>query len=100
LAALQQLAEETLTCLFIAVGGHEDVQDVALLIHCSPQVMDRAVDFQEDFIEVPLVAWLWSAPTKLIGVDLAEFETLLPHGFVGNADAAGREEFFNVAVAQ
>ncbi|MEY9997304.1 hypothetical protein ABIE67_009423 [Streptomyces sp. V4I8] len=52
LALLEQAAEEALRRLRIAGVGHEDVQDVAVLVHGAPQVVELPVDLDEDLIHV------------------------------------------------
>ena len=34
----------------------QDVQDVAILIHCAPEIMEAAVDLEEHFVEMPYIA--------------------------------------------
>ena len=52
---LQQLAEELFCGLFVPAALHQDVQDVAILIHGAPQVMLLAIDLDEHLIEVPFI---------------------------------------------
>jgi len=40
----------------IPVGLEEDVEDVAVLVHGSPDVLPLAADSHEEFVEVPRVA--------------------------------------------
>ena len=54
LQALQQLTEETLGRLLVPATLHQDVQNVAILIHGSPQIMILAIDLDEYLIEMPL----------------------------------------------
>jgi len=46
LQAYAQLAEEFLGCVLVAPTLYQDIQDVAVLIHSSPQIGGFAVDFQ------------------------------------------------------
>ena len=39
-----------------------------MLVDRTPQVVDRAVDPDEDFVEVPFVAGAGAAPAQLVGV--------------------------------
>jgi putative NIF3 family GTP cyclohydrolase 1 type 2 len=34
----------------------QDIQDVAVLIDCTPEVMEAAIDLEEHLVEVPRVA--------------------------------------------
>ena len=71
-----------------------------MLIHRAPQVMLLAVDFEEDFVQVPFVARLRAPPLERVRVSLAELATPLPDRFVADDDAAGREDLFDVAIAR
>src|SRR5262245_17115569 len=55
LAAFEQLAEELFRGLFVTPTLHQDIEDVVVLIHRTPQVMALPVDGQKDFIQVPFV---------------------------------------------
>ena len=46
----QQLAKETNGGKAIPLRLHEDVEDDAVLIDCSPQVVSDAVDLQENLV--------------------------------------------------
>jgi hypothetical protein len=45
-----------LCCLFIPPALDQDVQYVAILIHCAPKVTETSVDLEEHFVEMPYVA--------------------------------------------
>jgi hypothetical protein len=34
----------------------QDVQHLAILIHCAPEIMEAAVDLEEHFVEMPYIA--------------------------------------------
>jgi hypothetical protein len=53
---LQQPFEEALRRLDIAPGLNEDVEHNAILIDGAPEIMLHALDADEDFVHVPLVA--------------------------------------------
>src|SRR5258708_34911470 len=46
------------------------VQDIAVLVHGSPQVMSLATDREEDLVQMPLVATTRSTTAQFIGVRL------------------------------
>ena len=69
----EQLPEEPGSGLGVAAGGDQDVQDVAVLVHRPPKIMNRAVDLDEHLVEVPLVPRTCPAPTQSVDVGLAEF---------------------------
>ena len=49
-------------------------------------------DFEHNLIPMPFVTNSRQAATDLVGEMLAEFARLLPHGFVADDDAAGRQQ--------
>jgi hypothetical protein len=48
---------------------------MALLIDRPPQVVPLAMDGEEDFIQMPLIARPGAPPSELIGIGLSEFPT-------------------------
>lgn len=47
---LEQLAEEALSRPLVSALVHQDVEDIAVLIDCAPQVTTLAIDADEDFV--------------------------------------------------
>ncbi len=43
LAALEQLAEELLSCTLVAAALYQDIQHVALLVYCPPEIVSIPV---------------------------------------------------------
>ncbi len=99
-AALEQFAEEFRRRCLVASALNQDIQYVAVLIDCPPQVLRLAIDFQEHFIEEPLVAWPSPSASELVGVRLAEFARPLAYCFVGDDDAALSQEFLHIAITE
>ena len=54
--SLQELAKEAFRCTPIATGLHEDVDDVTVLIHGTPQILPFTVDGDEDLAQKPRIA--------------------------------------------
>jgi hypothetical protein len=52
---LSSLLKEAFGGLLITLGGDQNIEDGAMLVHSAPQVTDFALDFKEDFVEVPFV---------------------------------------------
>ena len=77
LQPFEQFFEKLLGRLFVAPALHQNVEDMVVLIHGSPQGMALALDTQKHFIEIPCVPRSRSAVTQLIGRVLPEFATLL-----------------------
>lgn len=56
LKAFQQLAKELLGGFLVPAWLHEDIKHVAILVDCTPEIPQLAVDGKKDFIERPSVA--------------------------------------------
>jgi hypothetical protein len=63
LQALEQLAKELRGRLLIALALDQDIEDVVVLIHGPPQVMPLTMDCQEDLVQRPCIARLWTPPS-------------------------------------
>ncbi len=53
LLVLQDLAKEALGSSLASVTRDQDVEDIAVLIHCSPEITSLAADRDEQLIHVP-----------------------------------------------
>jgi hypothetical protein len=71
-----------------------------MLVDRAPQEVDRAVDPDEDFIEMSFVARPGPAPAQPVGVDLPELRAPLPDGFVADHDAALQHQLLDLTKAQ
>jgi hypothetical protein len=69
LQALEEFAEELFGGHRVSAWLDQDVEHIAVLVDRTPQVVHRAVDPDEDFIEVPFVAGPGLAPTQPVGVE-------------------------------
>ena len=58
LEASQQPLEEALGGFAIAAALDQDVEHHAMLVDCAPEIMQRAIDADEDLVQVPDVTWL------------------------------------------
>jgi hypothetical protein len=98
--SLEQLAEKPLRGLLVTVTLHQNVEDVAVLIHCPPEIMPLTLDGEKDLVEMPLVTGPRTAATELIGIRLPEFTTPLANSLIGHDDTTFQQELFDVAEAQ
>jgi hypothetical protein len=64
----EQLAEKSLSGLFVAVALYKDIEHISVLIHRSPQILSLATDAEEDLIQVPYVATAKATATQFIGI--------------------------------
>jgi hypothetical protein len=63
-------------------------------------MMPFAVDREKDFVQVPLVPVSGAPPAELIGIELPELPTPIPHSFAGQHDPTFRHQLPNLPVAQ
>src|SRR5690242_5974909 len=82
LQPFEQFAEELFSCVFVPSALHQDVEHVAMLINCSPEIMFLTSDCEHDLVHMPFVAATRAATTQFIGVGLPKFEAPLSHGFI------------------
>ena len=68
LQTLEQRAKKLLRRVRIAPALHQNVEDIIVLVHRTPERMALPVDRQKHFIQVPLVPWLRASMLQLIGV--------------------------------
>src|ERR671938_2062935 len=78
----------------------QDVEDLAVLVHGTPEIVHLAADADEDLVQVPLVARTRSPPAQLVGEGLAELETPAADALVGDDHAALGQDQLHVAQAQ
>ena len=100
LQALQQPAKEALGGLGIAPILNKDVEDNAVLIDGTPEIVLHPLDPDEHFIHVPLVPGSWPAAAHAIGETLAEFLAPAPHCLIGDHDAPLSQEQLDVTQAE
>lgn len=79
---------------------NEDVQDHALLVHRSPEIMQHAIDAQKPLVEVPSVARLRPAPPRLAGELRTELSAPAPDALMGDGDAPLCQDQFHIPQAQ
>src|SRR5262245_10316631 len=84
LQALEQLTKKLLGRLFVAPTLHQDVEDVVVLLHGTPQIMAFAMNRQKHLVQVPFVAWLGASTLQPIRVVLPKLPTPLADGFMGD----------------
>jgi hypothetical protein len=93
-APLEQLAQEPRGGVAIPAGLEQDVDDLAVLVDGSPEVVALTANGHEEFVEMPGVAdrpGLTLEPPRVRG---AEGLAPVPDGFVRDGNAAVREEVF------
>jgi hypothetical protein len=94
--ALQQPSEEAHCGTGVAPGLNQDIEHNAMLIDGAPKVVLHALDPDEDFIQVPLVAWLRPPASQPIRETRGEFLAPAAHRLVGDQDATLSEDQLNI----
>src|SRR4051794_36396306 len=84
---LQQLAEQALGGALIAPALDQHVEYDAVLIDRAPEPVLLAGNFEDDLIQMPLVARPRQPMADPVGECLAELERPLPHALMTDNDA-------------
>jgi hypothetical protein len=100
LQTLQQPSEEALCGVGIAPGLNEDVEDNTILIDGAPEIMLHALNPDDDFVDVPFVAWSRPAASQAIGEIRGKFLTPAGHRLVGDDNATLSQEQLNISQAE
>ncbi len=94
--SFQQLPEEAEGGPPVAPRLHEDVEDVAVLVHSTPQILPPPLDLQEQLVEIPGVALAAPAVPQPARVVEPELPTPLPNGLVRHGDTPFGEEILDI----
>ena len=97
---LQKLSHEFQCGVLVPFRLDQHVEDLAFGVDGSPQVDHAAIDFQIDFVQMPGRVGLGSAFAQVRCYHRPEMVHPAPNGFVGDRDAAFRQQIFDVAEAQ
>jgi hypothetical protein len=88
----QESSKESLCSALITLRLDQDVDDVAVLIHGSPQILLSAIDSNEDLIQVPVVAQSSLSSLQFPSIVRTELLTPLPDRLIGHDDSTlGKE---------
>jgi hypothetical protein len=74
------------------------INDLAILIHCSPQIVLLAVDLDENFIDVERIAVTPLFALKASGINGPEIDASEPDRFPSDDDATFGQEIFNISM--
>ena len=99
LLALQQLAKKACGSPAVAPRLDEDVDDVAILIDGTPEIVAPSLDGDEDLVQVPDIAQPALSTLEPASVCRTEREAPQPDRFVGHRDAPLGQEIFDIAKA-
>ena len=98
--SLQHLAKESLSGLLVASLGYQDVENISILIDCSPQVELLTLNLHEDFVYVPDVTAPPKFPSNLPSVFCPELRAPEPDRLVGDDDSTLGEQVFDIPKAE
>ena len=96
----EQLAHEPECRLPVATALNQHVEDLTLVVDSPPQVHAPAGDPDNHLVEVPSRARARAALPQIAGNQRAEFQHPTPDRLVRDIEAALREHFLNVSVAE
>ena len=97
---LQELTKQSFRCFGVTFRLHQEVQNLAFIVHRTPQSMPLPTDNNDHFVQMPVVAGFGPSLPQVPGNGLAELKKPPPHGFAGDIEAALREEIFYVSITQ
>jgi hypothetical protein len=95
--SFQQLPEKTGGRPPIAPRLDKDVDDIAVLVHGTPQILLPPLDLHEHFVQIPGVAHAAPQPPRVVE---PERQTPVPNSLVGDGDAALGQQVFGIAKTQ
>src|SRR3954451_18178475 len=78
---------------------HENVEDHAVLIDSSPEIVSDAVDLEEDFVQMPFVAGLSAPSSQAVNILFAELIAPAPDRFVADQHSTCGHHLFYIAKA-
>ena len=95
--ALQQLPEEPHRSKTIPLGLHQNIDDGAVLIDGTPEIMLHSVDLQKHFVEEPFVAQLGPSPLQFGRIRRSERIAPAADRLVAQLDSSIRHHQFHFA---
>jgi hypothetical protein len=99
-APVQQRTEALLRGLLVAPRLDEAIPPSPVLIHRAPEVVPRAMDREEDLLQVPGVARSGPPAPELMGNILATRQTPWAHGVLRDDDTPGEPPLFDITIAE
>jgi hypothetical protein len=99
LSTYEELAKEFPRGFLVSAALHENSQYIAVLIHCSPQIVAFAINRKKYLIQVPFVVRSGTPVAQLIRILLAELTSPCPDGFISHQDSTNEQELFDIAIA-
>lgn len=97
---LQGLAKKTFSRSTISLLSRQNIDQVTILIHRSPEVVELAADLDKDLIHIPDIAQPAMPTVHVPSKGGTEFATSQSDRLVGDCDAAPGEQVFDIPEAE
>jgi hypothetical protein len=94
------LANELRGRFLASAASHKNIESVPILVNGAPEVVQLAIDHEEDFIQMPCIAGSGTPTPALIGIGLPELQAPLTNGFIRDEGPTGQEQLFHFPVAE
>lgn len=96
----QKLTEEAFRCPLVLALLNQDIQHIPVLVYGSPKIATLALNRYRHLVEELSIAAPAVETPNAPGITGSELDTPLPHGLVGDDDAALGEEVFDISQTQ
>ena len=98
--AFQSLPEESDRGALISPRLHQDIEDVTVLVHGPPEILQPAGERHEEFVEMPRVPQPAASAPESASVARTERKAPLADGLVGDRDAPLGQQVLDIPEAQ
>jgi hypothetical protein len=96
----KKLAEQAFSGRLVAPALNQNIEHKSVLVDGTPEPVLYTGNLHHNLVQVPFISHTRQPATDLVGECLAELEAPLPYGFMADDDAAGGEDFIDVAQAE
>ena len=97
---LQEFSEESPRRTPVPTRLDKDIDQITVLVHCTPEMLTLTVDRDEDFVQKPRIAEATLTSLQPPSVVGAELRAPLPNGFVRHDDASCGQQVLDIPEAQ
>ena len=97
---LQEFPKESPRRTPVPAGLDEDVDQVTVLVHRAPEILELTVDPYEDFVQEPRISESTLSSLQPPRVVRPELPAPLPNGFVRHDDASFGKQVLDIPEAQ
>lgn len=96
----EQAAEKAFSRPLIATTLHENINNIAVLIHGTPQILALSLNGDKDFVDMPCIAQVSMPFFEFSSIGRPKLLTPLPNRFIRDGDPTFGEEFFDFTKAE